>query len=415
MTEAATRQAPKVAKKKLQGYVGFANYPNQVHRRSVKKGFNFTLMVVGEAGIGKSTLINTLFNTRVFPDKDESTIGETRRGVEISSMSAEIQENGVRLRLTVVDTPGFGDSINNDDCWQPILENIESRFDAYLTQENRVNRSKISDNRIHALIYLIKPTGHALRAIDIEFMKRMHTKVNLIPVITKSDTLTQDELVGFKSRIIADINYHGIQIFKPQWESFEDPEVINENKDMLSKIPFAVIGSDKIIEKPDGNRVRGRLYPWGIIEVENEKHNDFIKLRKMLVCTHMEELKDVTDSILYENHRSQKLVTMGHEQDNTVFREYNPTAQMEEERSVHEARMSKMESEMTAVFQQKVQEKESKLKQSEEELYARHKEMKQVLEKQRQELEEKKKRLDSQTRPITPLDKKQKKGLFNLS
>jgi len=28
-------------------YVGFANLPNQVHRKSVKKGFEFTLMVVG--------------------------------------------------------------------------------------------------------------------------------------------------------------------------------------------------------------------------------------------------------------------------------------------------------------------------------------------------------------------------------
>jgi len=28
---------------------------------------------------------------------------------------ADIEENGVRLRLTVVDTPGYGDFINNDD------------------------------------------------------------------------------------------------------------------------------------------------------------------------------------------------------------------------------------------------------------------------------------------------------------
>jgi len=31
----------------LPGYVGFANLPNQVHRKSVKKGFEFTLLVVG--------------------------------------------------------------------------------------------------------------------------------------------------------------------------------------------------------------------------------------------------------------------------------------------------------------------------------------------------------------------------------
>lgn len=34
--------------KKLDGYVGFANLPNQVFRKAVKKGFEFTLMVVGK-------------------------------------------------------------------------------------------------------------------------------------------------------------------------------------------------------------------------------------------------------------------------------------------------------------------------------------------------------------------------------
>ena len=29
--------------------------------------------------------------------------------------TVDIEENGVRLRLTVVDTPGYGDFINNDD------------------------------------------------------------------------------------------------------------------------------------------------------------------------------------------------------------------------------------------------------------------------------------------------------------
>lgn len=39
--------AQSTLKKELYGYVGFANLPNQVHRKSVKKGFQFTLMVVG--------------------------------------------------------------------------------------------------------------------------------------------------------------------------------------------------------------------------------------------------------------------------------------------------------------------------------------------------------------------------------
>ena len=103
-----------------------------------------------------------------------------------------------------MDTPGFGDFVNNEDSWRPILETIESRYDAYLEQENRVNRKNIVDTRVHACLYFIAPTGHSLKAVDIEFMKRLSPKVNLIPVIAKSDTLTEDELEGFKHRVSYD-------------------------------------------------------------------------------------------------------------------------------------------------------------------------------------------------------------------
>jgi len=66
----ATSVKPTAKKvKQLDGYVGFANLPNQVYRKAVKKGFEFTLMVVGESGLGKSTLINSMFLTDIYsPD-----------------------------------------------------------------------------------------------------------------------------------------------------------------------------------------------------------------------------------------------------------------------------------------------------------------------------------------------------------
>ncbi|PWN92870.1 putative cell division control protein CDC3 [Acaromyces ingoldii] len=394
--------APALARKKLMGYVGFANLPNQVHRKSVRKGFTFTCMVVGESGLGKSTLINTLFNSRLYPRKEVPPPHQERpKTVAIESISADIEESGVRLRLTVVDTPGFGDFVNNDDSWKPIVDNIESRFDAYLEQENRVNRAKLVDNRVHACLYFVQPTGHALRPIDIEFMRRLHQKVNLIPVIAKSDTMTDEEITQFKARVLNDIAHHRIEIFHAPVYDNEDEETIAENEEIVRKIPFAVVGSDTEIDTPDGRRVRGRAYPWGVIEVDNEEHCDFVKLRQMLIRSHMEELKEHTHEVLYEKYRSEKLVGMGVTQDHSVFKEVNPAAKMAEERALHEAKLQKMENEMKLVFQQKVAEKEAKLKQSEEELYARHREMRDQLEKQRLELEDKKRRLES-GRPLTP-------------
>lgn len=157
----------------------------------------------GESGLGKSTLVNTLFNTSLYPPKERKppSLDIIPKTVAIQSISADIEENGVRLRLTVVDTPGFGDFVNNDDSWRPIVENIEQRFDAYLDAENKVNRMNIVDNRIHACVYFIQPTGHSLKPLDVEVMRRLHTKVNLIPVIAKSDTLTDDEINAFKQRV----------------------------------------------------------------------------------------------------------------------------------------------------------------------------------------------------------------------
>ncbi|KAI9342065.1 Septin-domain-containing protein [Zopfochytrium polystomum] len=377
-----------IVKKKLNGLVGFHNLPNQVHRKSIKKGFHFTIMVVGESGLGKSTLINTLFNQTIAPKaeaKDHTHDGP--KTVEIQPFNADIDENGVRLRLTVIDTPGFGDFVNNEDSWKPILENIESRFDGYLEQEHRVNRKKMVDNRVHACLYFIAPTGHSLKPIDIEFMKRLADRVNLIPVIAKSDTLTEAEVKAFKAKILEDIAAHKIQIYYPPTYDIDDPESVKENKEIIARIPFAVVGSDKEVEV-GGRKVRGRRYPWGVIEVDNENHCDFIKLRQMLIRTHMEELKEYTNEVLYENYRTAKLAAHGPD-----GYHQGSAAKSEEERQAHEAKMSKMEAEMKAVFQQKVAEKEAKLKQSEDELYARHREMKEQLERQYMELEEKKKRL----------------------
>lgn len=52
--------------KNLKGCVRSANLPNQVYKKLVKRGFEFTLMVAGESGLGQLTLINLLFLTDLY-------------------------------------------------------------------------------------------------------------------------------------------------------------------------------------------------------------------------------------------------------------------------------------------------------------------------------------------------------------
>ena len=122
-------------------------------------------------------------------------------------------------------------------------------------------------------------------------------------------------------KILADIAHHNIHIFQAPTYDNEDEETIAEAEEIASKIPFAVVGSDQIVKTPDGRHVRGRAYPWGVVEVDNEEHCDFVKLRQMLVRTYMEELREYTNDVLYENWRTEKLLSMGVAQDSSVFKE----------------------------------------------------------------------------------------------
>lgn len=76
----------------------------------------------------------------------------------------------------------------------------------------------------------------SLRPIDIEFMRRLHQKVNLIPVIAKSDTMTDDEITMFKARVLADIAHHQIQIFHAPVYDNEDEETMAENEEIVVSV-----------------------------------------------------------------------------------------------------------------------------------------------------------------------------------
>uniref|UniRef100_A0A8I3VVW7 Septin-type G domain-containing protein n=1 Tax=Callithrix jacchus TaxID=9483 RepID=A0A8I3VVW7_CALJA len=268
-------------------YVGFATLPNQVHRKSVKKGFDFTLMVAGESGLGKSTLVNSLFLTDLY--RDRKLLGAEERimqTVEITKHAVDIEEKGVRLRLTIVDTPGFGDAVNNTEWYN------------------------IQDNRVHCCLYFISPFGHGLRPLDVEFMKALHQRVNIVPILAKADTLTPPEVDCKKRKIREEIERFGIKIYQfPDCDSDEDEDFKLQDQALKESLPFAVIGSNTVVEAR-GRQVRGRLYPWGIVEVENPGHCDFVKLRTMLVRTHMQDLKDVTRETHYENYRAQCIQSM---------------------------------------------------------------------------------------------------------
>lgn len=288
-------------------YVGIDAILEQMRRKAMKQGFELNIMVVGQSGLGKSTLMNTLFKSKVSRKSVQPNTEERiPKTVEIKSISHDIEEKGVRMKLTVIDTPGFGDQINNENCWLPIMKFINDQYEAYLQEEININRKKrIPDSRVHCCIYFIPPTGHCLRPLDVEFMRRLSKVVNIVPVIAKADTLTLEERDYFKQTIREELRANGIDVY-PQKEFDEDAEDRMINDKIREMIPFAVVGSDQEYQV-NGKKILGRKTKWGTIEVENIAHCEFAYLRDLLIRTHMQNIKDITGSIHYETYRVRRL------------------------------------------------------------------------------------------------------------
>ncbi|KAG9043834.1 hypothetical protein FS837_009075 [Tulasnella sp. UAMH 9824] len=290
--------------------IGIANLPNQRHKIVAKQGAHFTIMVVGESGLGKTTLINTLFSTELSSAKDyrRRHVKQLDKLTEVEIIKAELEEKSFKVKLTVIDTPGFGDYVNNKDSWAPIIDFVDDQHELYMRQEQQPQRSEKSDLRVHACLYFIRPTGHTLKPLDIEIMKRLGTRVNLIPVIAKADTLTQSDLALFKKRIRDVVNAQGIRIYTPPVET-DDEQGAEHARILGAAMPFSIIGSTEDVTTPDGRVVKGREYLWGVAEVENENHCDFKKLRSLLIRTHMLDLINTTEDLHYENYRQQQMET----------------------------------------------------------------------------------------------------------
>ena len=208
-----------------------------------------------------------------------------------------------------------------------IVEYLEREYDNILAEESRIKRNpRFKDNRVHALLYFITPTGHGLvhgtystgsrsrltegnrlRELDIELMKRLSPRVNVIPVIGKADSLTPAELAESKKLVMEDIEHYRIPVYNFPYDVEEDDEdTVEENAELRGLMPFAIVGSEEVVDI-GGRKVRARQYPWGVVEVDNPRHSDFLAIRSALLHSHLADLKEITNDFLYENYRTDKL------------------------------------------------------------------------------------------------------------
>ncbi|CAI4062789.1 hypothetical protein N7582_002219 [Saccharomyces uvarum] len=276
--------------------IGIRNIPRQRELLNAKNGIHFTLMVAGQSGLGKTTFINSLFATSLIDDN----IKENRPIVRYKNI---IEGDGTHLRFGVIDTPNFGNDMDNAFTWRSMVNYIDEEIRSYIFQEEQPDRTKMIDDRVHCCLYFLKPSNKGIDALDVLTMKELARRVNLIPVIAKADLLTKYELNNFKMEIREIIRVQNISVC-----CFFDNNVLDATQNIFQKFPFSIIASKEYVLNKKGKKVKGREYKWGTVEIENERHCDFKILQRILFDRHLIDFVESTEDY-YEKCRSEMLRT----------------------------------------------------------------------------------------------------------
>lgn len=253
-------------------------------------------------GTGKSTFINTLCDEDVIPvDRAHG-----RDELSIENFNTTIFEGGTKINLDIVLASGFGDSVDNSTCTSKLVKYIDDQFEAALKEECKIQRTHQSnDTRVHASIYFIRPTGRGLRPLDIQCMRALSERCNVIPVISKGDLLTVEERKENRECIMRDLRNAEIPIYDFT-ASFEDIGEMLPGVNIQDLIPMTIVSGTerKII---DNMEYKVRKLPHGIVRVDDPAHSDFLLLRTCLLGACLQDLKDMTEEVYYEKYRTKKL------------------------------------------------------------------------------------------------------------
>lgn len=215
----------------------------------------------------------------------------------------------VNLKVTLIDTPGYGENTNLETTFRKIVEHVVERFKSHRAAEEKQMRRGAdlshSDPLVHCVLYFIAP--HRLKPVDIAFMKELHQKVNIIPIVAKSDTMTTEEKRDFKVKVRELLEAHGVNTFE-----FHKPTLdhMSAQAQVAYEHPWAVIATKNAKVNDDGVIEAKRVYDWGAADADNPQHSDLLALRT-LILGDAEAWRDLKQQTFakYESWRAEAIET----------------------------------------------------------------------------------------------------------
>lgn len=263
---------------------GFDSLTNEATTRLTIHGLSFNVMVIGKTGIGKTTLINSLFD---FDYGDSTDHERESNGVKLRIKEFKPQNKTIEMKMTIIETKHFGNGADKTNDCKPIADYVTARFNDHLKDElgpRDTLYNNIQDNRVHCCIYMISFLG--LSALDLVSMKQLHKRVCLIPVIAKADTLSREERKILKEKVRQQIIDNNIEVYG---SSEYD-------------LPLAIAASNDIVTE-NGKRQRVRTYHWGTMYIERD--SEFTKLRDLVLRSEMLSMIEYNNKINYDEYRKE--------------------------------------------------------------------------------------------------------------
>ena len=185
----------------------------------------------------------------------------------------------VNLKVTMIDTPGYGETTDLEATFKKIVGYVDEQFERVKADAElaRPTIEEANQPLVHCVLYFIAP--HRLKPVDVAFMRELHKKVNVVPIIAKADTMTSDEKKEFRTFVREELEKKGVDVFEFHQATVDE---MSRQAQVTYEHPWSVIAT-KDARVEDGVLIAKRVYDYGDADAADPRHSDLPALQELIL------------------------------------------------------------------------------------------------------------------------------------